>query len=203
MPPCGFTSAMIQISDNDIVTTTADVVVNSANPPLGGIGPDLPEGVGGVDGAIHRAAGISLWHHLQQLPVLGELEPGWPVRCWPGHCVVTPGFGMSVRYIVHGVAPIFEPNNPTKCFTVLAELYKNIFEAIAVLDVKTVAVPPIGTRSYGFPMREAAEIAVVVSQRFVEATGDTVEFFVIDKEEHTIYCNLLRRDSAPGQPGTS
>lgn len=67
---------MIRITRNDIVTVAADVVVNSANPSLGGIGSELPKDVGGVDGAIHRAAGIELWKHLQELPALGEFASG-------------------------------------------------------------------------------------------------------------------------------
>jgi O-acetyl-ADP-ribose deacetylase len=187
---------VINISSNDIVKLSADVVVNSANPALGGIGPELPENIGGVDGAIHRAAGIELWSYLQELPVLGTLASGAQVRCWPGQCVVTPGFGLPVHHIVHGVAPIFDLNDPARCFVVLRQLYVRIFATVAELGAKTVAVPPIGTRSYGFPVHEAAKLAFEAAKHFVCATGCCLEFSVIDKREYAIYRNLLQRDLA-------
>jgi O-acetyl-ADP-ribose deacetylase len=183
---------VIEISDGDITQMSVDVIVNSANPPLGGIGPDLLSGVGGVDGAIHRAAGIELWRHLQALPVLGELEPGWPVRCWPGQCVVTPGFKLPATRIVHGVAPIFDPTDSTRCFRILKDLYERIFETIAALKAHVVAIPPIGTRSYGFPTTEAAEIAVAAARRFVQSTKCSIVFCVIDPQERALYIALAR-----------
>ena len=182
---------MINISSRDILSIPADVIVNSANPALGGIGPDLPERVGGVDGAIHRAAGIELWKHLQELPLQGELEPGWPVRCWPGQCVVTPAFKLAAKHIVHGVAPIFDEAQVDRCFQLLHDLYGNIFRTITALHVRTVVIPPLGTRSYGFPKADAARVAVDAARLFVESTTCDVTFSVIDGEERACYSAVL------------
>jgi O-acetyl-ADP-ribose deacetylase (regulator of RNase III) len=182
----------MNISDRDLLSIPADVIVNSANPSLGGIGPDLPDGVGGVDGAVHRAAGIGLWQHLQALPISGELKPGWFVRCWPGHCVVTPAFGLAAKHIVHGVAPVFDPASADRCFQVLRDLYGRIFDTIATLHARTVAIPPLGTRSYGFPKAESAEIAVERARVFDQSTTCEVTFSVIDDQERAHYSAVLR-----------
>jgi O-acetyl-ADP-ribose deacetylase (regulator of RNase III) len=87
-------------------------------------------------------------------------------------------------------------DDPVRCFIVLKQLYVNIFEAIKKLAVRTIAIPPIGTRSYGFPMHEAAEIAVNEVKRFVCATGCCVEFSVVEEREYCMYRDLLRADLA-------
>jgi O-acetyl-ADP-ribose deacetylase (regulator of RNase III) len=191
---------MIRVTDNDITATAADVIVNSGNHALGGIGPDLPDGVGGVDGAIHRAAGIELWRHLQALPFVGELRPGWPARCWPGQCVVTPAFRLPAAHIVHGVAPHFDEAEPEKCFAVLVDLYRNIFQAIEQLGAKSVLIPPIGTSSYGFPLERSAAIAMAAACAYVEATRSLVEFTVIRPHERLIYNTILSAEDALARP---
>ncbi|MBY5818868.1 hypothetical protein HFN60_25010 [Rhizobium leguminosarum] len=179
---------LIHIVSADITSVDADVVVNSANPPLGGIGPELPDGVGGVDGAIHRAAGIELWRHLQTFPILGEIEKGWPARCWPGSCVTTPGFRMKARYIVHGVAPVFDETRANHCFDVLRELYRAIFREIEGMPaIRLIAAPPIGTRWYRFPTEEASRIAMSEAQAFVSSHTSDIVFCVVDPVERALY----------------
>lgn len=179
---------LIHVVFEDITSIDADVIVNSANPPLGGIGPGLPDGVGGVDGAIHRAAGIELWHHLQTFPILGEIEKGWPARCWPGSCVTTPGFRTNARYIVHGVAPVFDGAKANNCFELLRALYKAIFREIERMPaVRLIAAPPIGTRSYGFPKEEASRIAVSEAEAFVSRHTSDIVFSVVDPVEMSLY----------------
>ncbi|MFD0390382.1 macro domain-containing protein [Tistrella bauzanensis] len=95
----------LRLTRSDITTLNVDAVVNSANPSLTGIGPDLPDGSGGVDGAIHRAAGPELYRYCVALSQVDTGPEGQPVRCRPGCCVLTPGFRLPALYILHAVAP--------------------------------------------------------------------------------------------------
>lgn len=130
----------------DITRIAVDAVVNAANERmLGG---------GGVDGAIHRAAGPELLATCRAMP---EVLPG--VRCPTGQARLTPGFELPARFVVHTVGPVWRGGNSGEA-ELLASCYKNSLALAAGQGARTIAFPAISCGVYGFPAREAARIAV-------------------------------------------
>ncbi|MCX7807687.1 MAG: O-acetyl-ADP-ribose deacetylase [Deltaproteobacteria bacterium] len=160
----------ITIVRGDITVQRVDAIVNAANEScLGG---------GGVDGAIHRAAGPELLQACRRLP---EQRPG--VRCPTGKAVVTPGFLLPARYVIHAVGPRY--HEPNAAF-LLASAYRSALELAEGLGVRTIAFPAISCGAYGYPAAEAAPIAIKVCRerewpleeiRFVLFNDETYEAF--------------------------
>lgn len=136
------TAGRIRVVHADITTLEVDAIVNAANASL--------LGGGGVDGAIHRAAGPRL---LEACRALGG--------CEPGHAKVTPGFGLPARIVVHAVGPVWRGGEAGE-----AELLEACYRVSMALAEEhgcaSVAFPAISTGAYGFPSRRAAAIAVAV-----------------------------------------
>lgn len=124
----------------DITTEDVDAVVNAANSALAG--------GGGVDGAIHRAAGSDL---LAACAKLGG--------CAPGDAKATPGFALAARFVIHTVGPIWRGGSQGED-EVLASCYRRSLEVALDLGARRLAFPAISTGVYGFPPHRAAEIAV-------------------------------------------
>lgn len=131
---------MIEVVEGDITTMRVDVIVNAANPSL--------LGGGGVDGAIHRAAGPRLLEASRRLG-----------GCEPGQAKITPGFNLHARYVIHTVGPIWHGGGSHEDST-LAACYRNSLLLAAENGARTVAFPSISTGVYGFPIRRAAPIAM-------------------------------------------
>ena len=131
---------MIEVIQGDITTLRVDAIVNAANPSL--------LGGGGVDGAIHRAAGPDLVHACRDLH-----------GCEPGQAKITPGFRLPARFVVHTVGPVWRGSGQGEDET-LAACYRNSLLLAAEHGAKTVAFPSISTGIYGFPIRRAAPIAM-------------------------------------------
>ena len=146
----------IEIVRGDITKLDVDAIVNAANERL--------LGGGGVDGAIHRAAGPELLEACREIP---EVRPG--VRCPTGEARITPGFELPARHVIHTVGPIWrggadgEPD-------LLAACYRNSLRLAEEHDVRTVAFPAISCGVYGYPVDEAAEIAVREVTAFVSSS---------------------------------
>ena len=132
----------------DLTTLDVDAIVNAANPAL--------LGGGGVDGAIHRAAGPGLLRACRALP---EVEPG--VRCPTGEARVTPGFDLRVRWVVHTVGPIWRGGHANEA-RLLAACYRSSMLAAAQAGARGVAFPAISCGVYGYPYAQAAHVALVV-----------------------------------------
>lgn len=173
----------------DITNVTCDVVVNAANPALAGIGPDLPPLIGGVDGAIHRAAGKALYEFCIALPEIYKDEKGLPVRCEPGCCVTTPGFNLG-KPIIHAVAP----GRNTAWVEALTSLYIDIFISFMALRHENhLAIPAIGTGSYGLEKEEAAQIAVREASKFLNAEpAHIVTFCLFSEDDLAVYKTALK-----------
>lgn len=131
---------MIEVVQGDITTMRVDAIVNAANPSL--------LGGGGVDGAIHRAAGPRLLAACRDLG-----------GCEPGQAKITPGFNLPARYIIHTVGPVWHGGGHNEDET-LAACYRNSLLLAAEHGARTVAFPSISTGVYGFPIRRAAPIAM-------------------------------------------
>jgi O-acetyl-ADP-ribose deacetylase (regulator of RNase III) len=130
----------------DITTLEVDAIVNAANEAcLGG---------GGVDGAIHRAAGPGLLEACRALP---EARPG--VRCPTGEARLTPGFDLPARAVIHTVGPVWHGGDRGEP-GLLASCYRHALDLAALQGFRSVAFPAISTGVYGYPADAAAAIAV-------------------------------------------
>jgi O-acetyl-ADP-ribose deacetylase len=130
----------------DITTLDVDAIVNAANERL--------LGGGGVDGAIHRAAGPAL---LAACRAIAEVRPG--VRCPTGEVRITPGFLLPARFVIHTVGPVWRGGGDGER-ELLASCYRNVLELCSEQGIRTLAIPAISCGVYGFPLQEAASIAV-------------------------------------------
>lgn len=139
----------ITIVRGDITKASVDAIVNAAN--------EMMLGGGGVDGAIHRAAGRALREACERVP---EVAPG--VRCPTGQARITPGFALAAKYVIHTVGPRYAMPNAPK----LLELaFRSSLElASAQADIRSVAFPAISCGVFGYPVKEAAAIAARVTR---------------------------------------
>ena len=137
---------MIRVVQGDITALKVDAIVNAANSTL--------LGGGGVDGAIHRAAGPELKEYCAKLG-----------GCPTGEAKITPGFKLPAKYVIHTVGPVWH-GGKSKESTLLANCYRNSLELALKNGVKTIAFPSISTGAYGYPKEEAAKIVVAVMQEY-------------------------------------
>ncbi len=132
----------------DIVTLDVDAIVNAANSSL--------LGGGGVDGAIHRAAGPGLLEACCKLH-----------GCEVGQAKITPGFRLEARYVIHTVGPVWHGGDRGEA-EALASCYRNSLAVAAAHDVRSIAFPAISSGVYGYPPEEAARVAIATVR---DATG--------------------------------
>ena len=137
----------IEVRQGDITTLDVDAIVNAANTSL--------LGGGGVDGAIHRAAGPEL---LQETRKIGG--------CPTGEARVSKGYRLSAKWVIHTVGPIWGGGNRGED-GLLASCYRNCFKAAKEKGVRTIAFPSISTGAYGFPLERATEIALKETRMFL------------------------------------
>ncbi len=155
----------------DITKLSVDAIVNAANTSL--------LGGGGVDGAIHRAAGRELLHACAALG-----------GCDTGDAKATPGFRLPAKWVFHAVGPVWSPGRDVD--RELAGCYRRSLELAREHAVKSVAFPAISTGIYRFPKQRAAEIALHTVREAAPASGvEQVIFCCFDEETERIYRRLL------------
>ena len=142
---------MIELRDADITDQRVDAIVNAANEAL--------LGGGGVDGAIHRAAGPDLLNACRALP---EVRPG--VRCPTGQARLTEGFALPARFIIHTVGPVWEGGTEGEG-ELLAACYRNVLAIARERALKSLAFPAISCGVFGYPPDRAAAIALAEISR--------------------------------------
>lgn len=171
MPPT------VEVVLGDIIEQRVDAVVTAANESL--------LGGGGVDGAIHRAAG-------PQLAEVGcRLGP-----CNPGHAIATPAFNLDppVRHIIHTVGPVWEGGGYDETET-LESCYRSSLSVADEVGAKSVAFPAIATGTYGFPAEKAADIAVTTLLHASTAV-ELVRLVAFDEATRSLYLERLAAEDA-------
>lgn len=155
----------------DITTLDVDVIVNAANSSL--------LGGGGVDGAIHRAAGPDL---VAECRLLGG--------CSPGDAKATRGHRLPARHIVHTVGPVWRGGSAGEA-EVLASCYRRSLEVAKVLEARTIAFPCIGTGIFGYPPESAAKVAIATVTGAPAGTVEVVLFCCFSERDLAVYRELL------------
>jgi len=167
----------IKLVREDITTLNVDAIVNAAKTSL--------LGGAGVDGAIHRVAGPGL---LEACRKLGG--------CDTGKAKITPAFALPSRYVIHTVGPVY--HGSANDAELLASCYRESLKLAADNGLQSIAFPAISTGVYGYPKRDAAQIAVAEVIAFLQGSNDLTQviFCVFDDETYAIYEELL---AGPGE----
>jgi len=168
-------TAGIRVVRGDLTKERADAIVNAANQQmLGG---------GGVDGAIHRAAGPALLEACRAVP---EVRPG--VRCPTGEARITPGFELRARYVIHTVGPVY--SGADRDAELLASAFRSSIELAMDHSLRSIAFPAISCGVYGYPMQDAAMIStqVVREQRW---DLDEIRFVLFSEDAFAAWTRAL------------
>lgn len=160
-------SSRLTVVRADITTLDVDAVVNAANSRL------IPGG--GVDGAINKAAGPELAHAMMAIG-----------RCPTGEAVITPGFKLAARHVVHTVAPVFSQHKEADVWRLLISCYRNSLALAVRHGVATIAFPSLGTGVYGIPIGRAVGVAVDAALQHVD--GD-------DMPSRIVFCCFSDADA--------
>jgi O-acetyl-ADP-ribose deacetylase (regulator of RNase III) len=163
----------IDIVRGDITKLDVDAIVNAANTTL--------LGGGGVDGAIHRAAGPELLAECRALD-----------GCRPGEAKITRGYGLPTRFVIHTVGPVWRGGKHHEPET-LANCYRNSLQLAVENEIKTIAFPAISCGAYGYPIPDAAQVALKTARDFL-ATDDSIDkvtFALWGEDIYEAYRQLL------------
>jgi O-acetyl-ADP-ribose deacetylase (regulator of RNase III) len=156
----------------DITRLELDAIVNAANSSL--------LGGGGVDGAIHRAAGPEL---LTECRTMGG--------CPTGEARITKGYNLPAKYVIHTVGPVYSGRDRDR--RLLSSCYLNSLKLAVTYDIATIAFPAISCGVYGYPIKEACKIAVDTTGDFLvdNRTIKKVAFVLFSKHDHAVYRKYL------------
>ncbi len=168
----------IEIIRGDITKLKADAIVNAANSSL--------MGGGGVDGAIHRAGGPVI---LNECKKIVAKQGGCPT----GEAVITTGGNLPAKFVIHTVGPVWnggKRNEQEK----LADCYRNSLRLAVENNLRIIAFPNISTGVYGYPKKEAAEIAVQTVTEFLQTNSSIISIYFVcfDEENFQLYQSLLK-----------
>ncbi|HKI79015.1 MAG TPA: O-acetyl-ADP-ribose deacetylase [Ignavibacteriaceae bacterium] len=167
-------SSKIEVVKGDITKQKVDAIVNAANTSL--------LGGGGVDGAIHRAAGPLLLEECRSLN-----------GCSTGEAKITKGYNLPAKFVIHTVGPVWNGGNKNED-DLLANCYKNSFRRAIENNIKKIAFPAISTGVYHFPLERATKIAFAETNKFIEKEKsiEKVIFVCFDEGTYNTYRELLK-----------
>jgi O-acetyl-ADP-ribose deacetylase len=149
----------IEVVEGNIIRLAVDAIVNAANTSL--------LGGGGVDGAIHRAAGPRLSEECRKLG-----------GCLTGEAKITKGYQLPAKYIIHTVGPVWQDGMHRED-ELLANCYRHSLALAVKHGLKTIAIPAISTGAYGFPFDRATRIAVAEAEKFLEANASVEKIIFV------------------------
>lgn len=168
-------ASRIEVVDADITTLRVEAIVNAANSSL--------LGGGGVDGAIHRAAGPKL---LEECRTLGG--------CPTGQAKITRGYNLPAKFVIHTVGPVWSGGKQDE-EALLESCYRNSLELAVKNGVRTIAFPAISTGVYRFPLERATRIAVATVADYLQTHPmlEGVTFCTFGPEAHRVYSQMVER----------
>jgi O-acetyl-ADP-ribose deacetylase len=168
-------SVKLELRQGDITEQDTDAIVNAANRTL--------LGGGGVDGAIHRAAGPEL---LTECRTLGG--------CETGDAKITKGYRLKARHVIHTVGPVYRGEGK-RAPALLASCYRRSLDLAVANRLKSIAFPSISTGVYGYPLAEAASVSLQTIIDFLRTPGDLdlVRFVLFGSEAYQAYEEALKR----------
>jgi len=168
-------NATLELVQGDITQQGTDAIVNAANPSL--------LGGGGVDGAIHRGAGPQL---LEECRTLGG--------CKTGDAKITKGYNLKAKHVIHTVGPVYRRDGK-QAPELLASAYRRSLEVAGEKNLKSVAFPSISTGAYGYPLTEAAPIALKTVADYLKKHPDIelVRFVLFDGKTLGVYEEALKK----------
>lgn len=155
----------IEIFKGDITKLKVDAIVNAANSYL--------LGGGGVDGAIHRAAGPKLLEECKKLN-----------GCKTGEAKITKGYNLQTKFVIHTVGPIWNGGNYNED-ELLTNCYLNSLKLAVENKIKTIAFPAISTGVYGFPLERAAQIAIKTVKKFIQSDKSIEKIIFVCFDDRT------------------
>lgn len=167
--------ATIELRQGDITNEATDAIVNAANSRLAG--------GGGVDGAIHRRGGPA---------IMAETRQKYPNGCPTGSAVLSGAGNLKARYVIHAVGPIWQGGGRGEA-ELLASAYRRSLELAVQSGCQSVAFPALSTGAYGYPMREAARVALSTVIEFLNqhAKPALVRFVLFDRSAYQTFASVL------------
>lgn len=170
----------LSLIQGDITAQDTDAIVNAANSSL--------VGGGGVDGAIHRAGGPTILEECKRI----RSELGGPLPT--GEAVITTGGNLKARYVIHTVGPVWHGGSRGEA-RLLANAYRNSLQLAVDKGLNTVSFPSISTGAYGYPLKEASEVALSTVIEFLRAGPplDEIVFVLFDSRTLRVYQEMLRQ----------
>lgn len=170
---------ILSLVEGDITKQDTEAIVNAANKSL--------RGGGGVDGAIHRAGGPKI---LEECIKMGG--------CETGEAVITTGGNLKARYVIHTVGPIYRDGQHGEP-ELLEKAYRNSLKLASSKGIKTIAFPSISTGAYGYPMEEAAEIALKTAINYLKEHTDIelIRFVLFGEKTYEVYKKVLKKFDMP------
>ena len=170
----GLTVDKISVTKGDITRLAVDAIVNAANTTL--------LGGGGVDGAIHRAAGPEL---LAECKRIGG--------CPTGEARITKGYNLPAKYVIHTVGPVYHRDNAMEAQQLLTQCYQNSLKLAEKHHIASIAFPAISCGVYGYPIEDACRVAVNTAIAFLETTDSIqkVIFILFSSTDQSVYQDYI------------
>lgn len=165
---------MLTVMQGDITTFLGDCIVNAANTTmLGG---------GGVDGAIHKAAGLGLYKECFSIMSARKFK-----KCEVGEPIITKGYKLSCKYVIHVAGPVWHDGKVGEA-EMLEKAYREVLKLAKEQQIKSIAFPSISTGIYGYPLEQAVPLAISVMREYADEMDITV--YCYDKDTYSHYSQV-------------